>query len=290
MMFLVTVPLIEGLASFALPVLLGARELPFPRMTAFGFWTFLFGAILLYTSRAFGAGAGGRVDRVRAAREPGVLAGPRGRFLAAGAERGRGGGAGRRHRAGDRRAEDARAGHDPEPDAGLRLVDPGHGLRDAVRLHAAAGRHDAAGAGAQARDALLRSVGRRRPAALAAPVLDLRPPGRLHPVHPGDRARLAGHRGVRPSPARGRDADRGVLDRHGRHQLRPLGPPPVQRRAVRAGHELLRGGQHVDRHPQWHPGGRLDRHALAGPPGLHDGACCSRWGSSSRSSRAASPG
>ncbi|MCC7372167.1 MAG: cbb3-type cytochrome c oxidase subunit I [Chloroflexi bacterium] len=53
MMFLVTVPLMEGLASFALPVLLGARELPFPRMTAFGFWTFLFGAILLYTSRAF---------------------------------------------------------------------------------------------------------------------------------------------------------------------------------------------------------------------------------------------
>ena len=32
---------------------------------------------------------------------------------------------------------------------------------------------------------LLRPGGRRRPAALAAPVLDLRPPGRLHPVHPG---------------------------------------------------------------------------------------------------------
>jgi cytochrome c oxidase subunit I+III len=53
MMFLVTVPIMEGLASFALPVLLGARELPFPRMTAFGFWTFLFGAILLYSSRLF---------------------------------------------------------------------------------------------------------------------------------------------------------------------------------------------------------------------------------------------
>ena len=55
MMFLVTVPIMEGLASFALPVLLGARELPFPRMTAFGFWTFLFGAILLYSSRFFHA-------------------------------------------------------------------------------------------------------------------------------------------------------------------------------------------------------------------------------------------
>jgi cytochrome c oxidase subunit I+III len=53
MMFLVTVPIMEGLASFALPVLLGARELPFPRMTAFGFWTFVFGAALLYSSRLF---------------------------------------------------------------------------------------------------------------------------------------------------------------------------------------------------------------------------------------------
>jgi len=55
MMFLVTVPIMEAFASFALPVLLGARELPFPRMTAFGFWTFLFGAMLLYSSRVFSA-------------------------------------------------------------------------------------------------------------------------------------------------------------------------------------------------------------------------------------------
>ena len=54
MMFLVTVPIMEAFASFALPLLLGARELPFPRMTAFGFWTFVFGAALLYSSRLFG--------------------------------------------------------------------------------------------------------------------------------------------------------------------------------------------------------------------------------------------
>ena len=50
MMFLVTVPLMEALANFLLPVLLGARELPFPRMTAFGFWTFLFGGLFFYSS------------------------------------------------------------------------------------------------------------------------------------------------------------------------------------------------------------------------------------------------
>jgi cytochrome c oxidase subunit I+III len=54
MMFLVTVPIMEALASFALPVILGARELPFPRMTAFGLWTFVFGAVMLYASRLYG--------------------------------------------------------------------------------------------------------------------------------------------------------------------------------------------------------------------------------------------
>jgi cytochrome c oxidase subunit I+III len=55
MMFLVTVPIMEAFASFALPLLLGSRELPFPRMTAFGFWTFVFGAALFYSSRLFHA-------------------------------------------------------------------------------------------------------------------------------------------------------------------------------------------------------------------------------------------
>ncbi len=55
MMFLVTVPIMEAFAAFALPVMLGAREMPFPRMTAFGYWTFLFGALLLYSSFLFDA-------------------------------------------------------------------------------------------------------------------------------------------------------------------------------------------------------------------------------------------
>ncbi|MGH2351291.1 MAG: cbb3-type cytochrome c oxidase subunit I [Chloroflexota bacterium] len=55
MMFLVTVPIMEAFAAFALPPMLGAREMPFPRMTAFGVYTFVFGAILFYSSFIFNA-------------------------------------------------------------------------------------------------------------------------------------------------------------------------------------------------------------------------------------------
>ena len=43
MMFLFAVPVMEAFANYLLPVMLGTSELPFPRMTAFGYWTFLFG-------------------------------------------------------------------------------------------------------------------------------------------------------------------------------------------------------------------------------------------------------
>ena len=48
MMFLVTIPLIEGISALVLPQMLGARELPFPRLAAFSFWTFLFGGVIFY--------------------------------------------------------------------------------------------------------------------------------------------------------------------------------------------------------------------------------------------------
>ncbi len=53
MMFLVAVPMIQGIATLVLPGMLGARELPFPRLTAFAYWTFLFGGLLFYSSGIF---------------------------------------------------------------------------------------------------------------------------------------------------------------------------------------------------------------------------------------------
>ena len=47
MMFLFAIPLIEGLALYFTPKLLGARDLSFPRLSAFGFWCYLFGGSIL---------------------------------------------------------------------------------------------------------------------------------------------------------------------------------------------------------------------------------------------------
>jgi cytochrome c oxidase subunit I+III len=54
MMFLFVIPFIEALATYVLPLQLGTRDLPFPRLTALSYWTYLFGGIFLYSSFLFG--------------------------------------------------------------------------------------------------------------------------------------------------------------------------------------------------------------------------------------------
>jgi cytochrome c oxidase subunit I+III len=55
MMFLFAIPVFEAIAVMFLPQLLGARDLPFPRLSAFGFWAFLIGGVFLSGSIFFGA-------------------------------------------------------------------------------------------------------------------------------------------------------------------------------------------------------------------------------------------
>ena len=55
MMFLFAVPIFEAVAIFLLPPMLGARELPFPRLGAFGFWSFLIGGVFVCGSIFFDA-------------------------------------------------------------------------------------------------------------------------------------------------------------------------------------------------------------------------------------------
>src|SRR5690606_25682618 len=50
MMFLFAVPIMEGFALYLVPKMIGARDLPFPRMSAFGYWCYLFGGLFLYSS------------------------------------------------------------------------------------------------------------------------------------------------------------------------------------------------------------------------------------------------
>ncbi|MCW4384783.1 cbb3-type cytochrome c oxidase subunit I [Salinibacterium sp. SYSU T00001] len=53
MMFLFAVPFLEGLASYLLPLMIGSRDLPFPRYNAFNYWCYLLGGIILYSSYIF---------------------------------------------------------------------------------------------------------------------------------------------------------------------------------------------------------------------------------------------
>ncbi|MDQ3289201.1 MAG: cytochrome c oxidase subunit I [Pseudomonadota bacterium] len=54
MMFLFAVPILEGFAMYLLPKMLGTRDLPMPRLSAFGYWCYLFGGLMLYSSFLFG--------------------------------------------------------------------------------------------------------------------------------------------------------------------------------------------------------------------------------------------
>jgi len=47
MMFLFAIPLFEGLAMYLLPKMLGARDMAFPRLSAYGYWCYLFGGSIL---------------------------------------------------------------------------------------------------------------------------------------------------------------------------------------------------------------------------------------------------
>ena len=50
MVFLVIVPILAGFGNFLVPLMIGARDVAFPRLNALSYWLFLFGGIVLYAS------------------------------------------------------------------------------------------------------------------------------------------------------------------------------------------------------------------------------------------------
>jgi cytochrome c oxidase subunit I+III len=54
MMFLFAIPLIEGFAIYLLPKMIGARDLAYPRLGAFGYWCYLLGGLILLGALAAG--------------------------------------------------------------------------------------------------------------------------------------------------------------------------------------------------------------------------------------------
>jgi len=54
MMFLFAIPMLEGVAIYFLPLMLGSRDLAFPRLSAFGWWCYVFGGAMLIASMLLG--------------------------------------------------------------------------------------------------------------------------------------------------------------------------------------------------------------------------------------------
>src|SRR5215813_8786763 len=48
--FFVAMPLVFGFANYLVPLMIGARDMAFPRLNAFSFWLTAFGALILYSS------------------------------------------------------------------------------------------------------------------------------------------------------------------------------------------------------------------------------------------------
>ena len=56
MMFLFAVPVMQAMATYLVPLMIGARSVAFPRMNAFAYWVFLMGGVFLFAAFALGSG------------------------------------------------------------------------------------------------------------------------------------------------------------------------------------------------------------------------------------------
>jgi cytochrome c oxidase subunit 1 len=59
MIFLVVMPFGVGLMNYLIPLMIGARDVAFPRLNAFSYWLFVFGGLFLYSSFALGGAPDG---------------------------------------------------------------------------------------------------------------------------------------------------------------------------------------------------------------------------------------
>ena len=81
MIFLVVVPFLLGLATYLVPLMIGARRVAFPRLAQLSFWLYVFGGVILWLS-FFAKGGPGRhrlerlrhaLDAARAGQRAGLL-------------------------------------------------------------------------------------------------------------------------------------------------------------------------------------------------------------------------
>src|SRR5438270_10198820 len=59
MIFLVVMPMGAAFANYLVPLMIGARDVAFPRLNAFSYWLFLFGGLFMYSSFLLGGAPNG---------------------------------------------------------------------------------------------------------------------------------------------------------------------------------------------------------------------------------------
>ena len=74
MMFLFAVPVMQAMGIYLVPLMVGTRNVAFPRLNAFGYWIYLFGGIFLYVDVLPQHRARHRLVRYVPLAGPGVLA------------------------------------------------------------------------------------------------------------------------------------------------------------------------------------------------------------------------
>ena len=122
MMFLFAVPMMfEALSVYLVPLMVGTRNIAFPRLNAYSYYLYVFGGIMFYVAFLCNTGRGPRMVLLCAARRPGLRARQAAGFLGAADHVYRGLGAGRRGGNRRHRLSTARAGHVAEPHSHVRL-------------------------------------------------------------------------------------------------------------------------------------------------------------------------
>ena len=201
MLLFFATPIVFAFANLVLPLQIGSPDVAFPRLNAFSYWLYLFGALMAMSGLPHpGRRRRRRLDALRAAEQRAQLARAGHRPVDHRPGHRRPGHDPRRRQHGDHRDHAARARHDDVPDADLHLEHPGDEPADPARVpdphRGAAG---AVGRPAHARAGL--RPGQRRRDPVAAPVLVLRPSRGLHHRVAVLRHRHRSHPGVQPQAA-----------------------------------------------------------------------------------------
>ena len=288
MIFLVVVPVWAGFANYLLPLMIGARDVAFPRLNAWSYWMYLFGGLALYASMFFSPPEAGWFSYVPLSlKQYSATNGQEAWIYMV-------------HLTGLSSIIGA-----------INFIATIHNMRAPgmgwgrmplfvwtiliyayliiVALTSPRRDRDDAAAGPQLRHRLLRSGAGRLGAALAAPVLVLRAPRGLHPRAAGVRRLLRDPAGVRPQADLRLQGDRGG---HGRHRLprhARVGAPHVRDADVDRRARVLHALELHHRRADGREDLQLDRDAVARHGRVDDRRCCTASAASSRSRWAASP-